>query len=235
MEPSQTPATSQGPSAQSLPPVAPAVPVTPPWYRQYWLFAVVLLVFWPAGLIIMATGPIFRKQKDGQFLPIKKLEKILIALVIIAIESFAIYAALHTSPKNPNTKANSMTTSSSMKSWIDTNKQAYNNNVDKINGDLQSIKNDSSANNPNAMLTDCQNLRADAGKAKQLPVMPDQVAQGYYTSELNDYVSYAYACDKTINNNDVNAAKSAGAYLQDANTQLAKLQDRFAADGGSVQ
>lgn len=92
----QNPAAPNTPQTQAAAPAAQAAPAANfPKYRSYWWFALILLVFWPAGLVILFTGDIYHKQKDGSIKPISMREKVTLTVVILLLVGFGWYSRLH--------------------------------------------------------------------------------------------------------------------------------------------
>lgn len=68
---------------------------TVPFYRSYWIFAAIYLLTPPIiGLIILLTGDIYRKEKDGSSAPISNREKVTLTVIIFLIWLYFIYGQL---------------------------------------------------------------------------------------------------------------------------------------------
>lgn len=91
MDPQQPSSNPQQAPAAAEPQHTPASAPKVPFYRSYWPFAAIYLILPPIfGLIILLTGDIYRKQKDGHVAPISKREKITLTVVIIALWAFIV-------------------------------------------------------------------------------------------------------------------------------------------------
>jgi hypothetical protein len=63
-----------------------------PLYRSYWPFAAIYLILPPIfGLIILLTGEVYRKQKDGQMQPISLREKITLTIVVLLLWGYVVF------------------------------------------------------------------------------------------------------------------------------------------------
>lgn len=86
----------QPPQANQSAPVQAAPSASVPFYRQYWIFAVIYILLTPIiGLIILLTGEIYRKDKTGQFAPITKREKTTLTVVAILLWIAVVFAQVN--------------------------------------------------------------------------------------------------------------------------------------------
>ena len=66
-----------------------------PFFRMYWIFAAIFLILPPIfGLVILLSGDIYRKDKQGQVAPISKKEKITLAIIACVIWVFVVLSQL---------------------------------------------------------------------------------------------------------------------------------------------
>jgi len=92
----QQPEQTQPLAPQPTPPVQtqapPSIHKKTPFYRSYWIFAAIYLIIPPViGLVILLTGPIYKKQKDGQEKPISKLEKTALTIIALLLWTYAVF------------------------------------------------------------------------------------------------------------------------------------------------
>jgi hypothetical protein len=95
-QPPMPPVQPLSPYPSANPSVAPQVLQTThskvPFYRSYWIFAAIYLILPPIiGLVILFTGNIYKKQKDGQQLPIKSREKLILTVLAFIFWGYALF------------------------------------------------------------------------------------------------------------------------------------------------
>lgn len=218
----QTPQPFQQPP-QPQQPVAPATPNVP-FYRSYWVFGAIYLLLTPIiGLIILLTGDIYRKQKDGQVQPIRKREKVTLTIVAFLLWGFLIFSRLHSAQTN----------NSAMVSWLNANKTAYNASNDSINSDVRRLQSDQG--NKDATINDSHQLVTDIQTARSIPTMPDSVAAGYFSNYLDELGKAANSTIDYANTQSSSSAQATTQYISQSNDSQTKLQNRFTADGLVVQ
>jgi hypothetical protein len=218
--PATSPVSSEPPKAGMTPQPAEGLPTVPqrvPFYRLYWIFAAIyLLTPFVLGLVILLTGGVYRKDKSGQALPIKKREKITLTVASLLLWGFTTLSLINGHH-------------ATMQAWYSKNGSTFNSYITTIQDDSNKV---GQATSNNQLKTYCQTVKQDAQTAKTLPAMPDKLANGYYQDLLLNTDKLASACIDGVNNPSAQA--NSEATIRQATTQgesdQANLAARFKAD-----
>lgn len=63
-----------------------------PFYRSYWVFGAIYVILPPIiGLVLLLTGDIYRKAKDGQMQPIHRREKITLTVIALLLWTIILF------------------------------------------------------------------------------------------------------------------------------------------------